>query len=70
MKIYKNQTIDRNITAIINTSAPSFGEEGTRIIKNLKKKILLKDVQNKNAIQERKRKYISGKIPKNPSKKK
>ena len=59
LKIYKNQTKDRNIiTAIINTSAPSLGEEGTRNIEDLKRQMVLMEEENKNAIQKRKRKNI------------
>jgi hypothetical protein len=52
LNIYKKkQTKDRNIiTAIINTSA-LLGEEGTRTIEDLKRKMVLMEGENRNAIK-------------------
>ena len=56
--------------AVINTSAPSLGEEGTKTIKDLKRPIILMEEDNIIILNEEEEKnHISRKIPTQPSKK-
>ena len=55
--------------AVINTSAPSLGEEGTKTIGDLKRQMVLMEEENIKLFNEEDKKHISRKIPKKPSKK-
>ena len=52
--------------AVINTSAPSLGEEGTKTIGDLKRQMVLMEEENIKLFNEEKN--ILMKIPKKPSK--
>ena len=65
MKIYKDQTKDRNIiTAIINTLAPSLAEEGTRTIEDLKRLMVFLGGRKQKCYSIKKKKNIfQGRLP-------
>ena len=54
-----------DMRAVINTSAPSLGEEGTKTIEDLKRQMVLMEEDNIKLFNEEK-KHISKKIPKKP----
>ena len=71
LKSYKKQKKKKgdnkdinDMRAILNTSAPSLGEEGTKIIEDLKRQMVLMKKKNIKI----KKKYSSKKIPKSSSK--
>ena len=65
LKSYKNQTIERNnIMAIINNSAPSLGEEGTRTIEDLNRQMVLMEEENKKLFNKEKKNIFQGRFPK------
>ena len=50
---YKGLTKDiNNMRAVINTSAPSLGEERTKTIQNIKRKMVLMEEENINLFNE------------------
>ena len=56
-----------NVRAVINTSAPSFEEEGTKSFGDLKRQMVLMEEENIKLFNEKK-KNILIKIPQKPSK--
>ena len=65
----KNKRLAKDINdmrAVINTLAPSLGEEGTKTIGHLKRQMFLMEEENINLFNEEKN--ISMKIPKKHSK--
>ena len=70
LKSYKDQTKERNnIITIINNSAPSLGEEGTRTIKDLKRQMVLMEEENEKLFNKEKKNIFHGRFPKNYPKK-
>ena len=65
---YKGLIKDRNnIKTVINTSAPSLGEEGTKTIEDLKRQLVLMEEENIEICNEEE-KHLPRKVPKKPSK--
>ena len=60
----KGLTKDINdMRAVINTLAPSLGEEGTKTIEDLKRQMVLMEEENIKLFNEEGEKHISKKIP-------
>ena len=54
-----------NMRAVITTSAPSLGKEGTKTIGDLKRQMVLTEEENIKLFND---KYVLKKIPQKPSK--
>ena len=50
--------------AVINTLAPSLGEEGTKTIKDIKRKMVLMEKDNIKLFNEEEEKIFQGRFPK------